>query len=55
MDDFKEMFEKRRTILDEKATHYREERDGWNEKTKELVSQRNEFNAEFSEKCKIRI
>ena len=46
MDDFKEMFEKRRTILDEKATHYREERDGWNEKTKELVSQRNEFNAE---------
>ena len=46
MDDFKEMFEKRRSILDEKATHYREERDGWNEKTKELVSQRNEFNAE---------
>ncbi|MGB1954747.1 MAG: DUF7121 family protein [Candidatus Poseidoniaceae archaeon] len=46
MDDFKEMFEKRRTILDEKATHYREERDSWNEKTKELVSQRNEFNAE---------
>lgn len=46
MDDFKEMFEKRRSILDEKATHYREDRDGWNEKTKELVSQRNEFNAE---------
>ena len=46
MDDFKEMFEKRRSILDDKATHYREERDGWNEKTKELVSQRNEFNAE---------
>ena len=46
MDDFKEMFEKRRSNLDEKATHYREERDGWNEKTKELVSQRNEFNAE---------
>ena len=46
MDDFKEMFETRRSILDEKATHYREERDGWNEKTKELVSQRNEFNAE---------
>ena len=46
MHDFKEMFEKRRSILDEKATHYREERDGWNEKTKELVSQRNEFNAE---------
>ena len=46
MDDFKEMFEKRRSNLDEKATHYREERDGWNDKTKELVSQRNEFNAE---------
>ena len=46
MDDFKEMFEKRRSILDEKATHYREERDGWNEKTKELVSQRNEYHVE---------
>ena len=49
MDDFKQLFEERRSILDGKATQYREERDSWNEKTKELVSQRNEFNAEVRE------
>ena len=49
MDDFKQLFEERRTILDGKATQYREERDSWNEKTKELVSQRNEFNSEVRE------
>jgi len=49
MDDFKQLFEERRTILDGKATQHREERDSWNEKTKELVSQRNEFNAEVRE------
>ena len=37
MDDFKQLFEERRSILDAKATQYREERDSWNEKTKELV------------------
>lgn len=49
MDDFKQLFEERRSILDAKATQYREERDSWNEKTKELVSQRNEFNSEVRE------
>lgn len=49
MDDFKQLFEERRSILDGKATQHREERDGWNEKTKELVSQRNEFNSEVRE------
>tara|TARA_B100001113_G_scaffold179895_1_gene147266 strand:- start:1063 stop:1950 length:888 start_codon:yes stop_codon:yes gene_type:complete len=49
MDDFKQLFEERRSILDGKATQYREERDSWNEKTKELVSQRNEFNSEVRE------
>ena len=49
MDDFKQLFEERRSILDGKATQYREERDSWNEKTKELVSLRNEFNAEVRE------
>jgi len=49
MDDFKQLFEERRSILDGKATQYRKERDSWNEKTKELVSQRNEFNSEVRE------
>ena len=49
MDDFKQLFEERRSILDGKATQHREERDSWNEKTKELVSQRNEFNSEVRE------
>ena len=49
MDDFKQLFEERRAILDGKATQHREERDSWNEKTKELVSQRNEFNSEVRE------
>ncbi len=49
MDDFKQLFEERRSILDGKATQYREERDSWNMKTKELVSQRNEFNSEVRE------
>ena len=49
MAELKELLEERRKMVDKKATEHRELRDGWNEKTKEYTSTRNEFNNEVRE------
>ena len=49
MAELKELLEGRRKMVDKKATEHRELRDGWNEKTKEHTSTRNDFNNEVRE------
>jgi uncharacterized coiled-coil DUF342 family protein len=49
MAELKELLNERRKMVDEKATHHREIRDSWNEKTKEFTSTRNELNNEVRE------
>ena len=49
MAELKDLLNERRKMVDEKATHHREIRDDWNEKTKEFTSTRNELNNEVRE------
>ena len=49
MAELKDLLNERRKMVDEKATHHREIRDDWNEKTKDFTSTRNELNNEVRE------
>ncbi len=49
MVELKDLLNERRKMVDEKATHHREIRDDWNEKTKDFTSTRNELNNEVRE------
>ena len=49
MAELKDLLDERRKMVDKKATEHRELRDGWNEKTKEFTTTRNELNNEVRE------
>jgi uncharacterized coiled-coil DUF342 family protein len=49
MAELKDLLEERRKMVDTKATQHREQRDDWNEKTKEFTTTRNELNNEVRE------